>query len=84
MKETAVCRQEKANCISSDILADMLNGTDFSVWSGRDPKKYVWEATLSANMRGSHRIRIELCCYRPAGVRERRIEVQFPSMRDPL
>ena len=46
MKETAVCRQEKANCISSDILADMLDGTDFSVWSGRDPKKYVWEATL--------------------------------------
>ena len=38
MKETAVCRQEKANCISSDILADMLDGTDFSVWSGRDPK----------------------------------------------
>lgn len=29
MKETAVCRQEKANCISSDILADMLDGTDF-------------------------------------------------------
>lgn len=46
MKETAVCRQEKVNCISSDILADMLDGTDFSVWSGRDPKKYVWEATL--------------------------------------
>ena len=46
MKETAVCRQEKANCISTDILADMLDGTDFSVWSGRDPKKYVWEATL--------------------------------------
>ena len=82
MKETAVCRQEKANCISSDILADMLDGTDFSVWSGRDPKKYVWEATLKCKY--ARLIRIDPCCYRPAGVRERRIEVQFPSMRDPL
>ena len=46
MKETTVCRQEKTNYISADILADMLDGTDFSVWSGRDSKKYVWESTL--------------------------------------
>ena len=35
MKETAVCRQEKANCISSDILADMLDGTDLDRKSTR-------------------------------------------------
>lgn len=35
-------------------------------------------------MRDSHGIRIELYCYRLAEARERRIEVQFPSMRDSL
>lgn len=46
MKEISACWQDKTNYISADVLADMLDGTDFSVWSGRDSKKYVWESTL--------------------------------------
>ena len=43
MKETAVCRQEKANCISSDILADMLNGTE-EVCLGTDTEVQICAA----------------------------------------